>query len=313
MSNDYAYLNPENGLTYTYGGDGTVNCTVSVCPIELSVYGYRPSLPFSSALIALYGLCMVVQLYLGIRYKKWGFMTAMLLGCICEIIGYIGRILYWSNPWGDSGFIIQIVLITFSPVFFAAAIYVLIYQIACYVDRSASRVNPKFFYWLFIPADVISLILQAAGGALSSTSNGSSDAGVNIALAGLSFQLITLTFFAICVCDYMYRSRATWRSVKVPGRFINFCVWLALATVFILVRCAYRVYELSEGYSRDSEALRDEPLFIALEGVMIILAAWCLVPAHPGFVFSEGATLTKDTTFVEDKGAQASDSRESMA
>lgn len=56
-------------------------------------------------------------------------------------------------------------------------------------------------------------------------------------------------------------------NVKVPGRFINFCVWLALATVFILIRCCYRVYELSEGYSRDSEALRDEPLFIALEGV----------------------------------------------
>lgn len=28
-----------------------------------------------------------------------------------------------------------------------------------------------------------------------------------------------------------------------------------------------RVYELSEGYSRTSEALRDQNLFIALEGV----------------------------------------------
>ena len=28
-----------------------------------------------------------------------------------------------------------------------------------------------------------------------------------------------------------------------------------------------RVYELSEGYSRNSEALRDQSLFIALEGV----------------------------------------------
>ena len=28
-----------------------------------------------------------------------------------------------------------------------------------------------------------------------------------------------------------------------------------------------RVFELSEGYSRTSEALRDQPLFIGLEGV----------------------------------------------
>jgi hypothetical protein len=154
-----------------------------------------------------------------------------------------------------------------SPVFFAAAIYVLLYVIARYIDPSASRINPKFFYWIFIPADIISLILQATGGAMSSTSNGSSQAGVDIALAGLIFQVITLTFFSVCVVDYMIRSRSTWKSVKVPARFVNFCVFLALATLFILIRCAYRVYELSEGYSRDSEALRDEPKFIALEGV----------------------------------------------
>jgi len=159
------------------------------------------------------------------------------------------------------------VLITLAPVYFSAAIYVLIYQIACYIDRSASRVNPKFFYWVFIPADIISLILQATGGALSSTSNGASQEGVNIALTGLIFQVITLTFFSICVLDYMYCSRRTWMAVKVPRRFVNFCVWLALATIFIIIRCAYRVYELSEGYSRHSEALRDEPLFNALEGV----------------------------------------------
>lgn len=101
---------------------------------------------------------------------------------------------------------------------------------------------------------------------MSSTSNGSSQSGVNIALAGLSIQVITLTFFSVCVVDYMWCSRRTWKAVKVPGRFVSFCVWLALATIFILTRCAYRVYELSEGYSRDSEALRDEPLFNGLEG-----------------------------------------------
>jgi hypothetical protein len=35
-------------------------------------------------------------------------MIAMLLGCVDEIIGYAGRIMYYNNPWGDAGFIIQI-------------------------------------------------------------------------------------------------------------------------------------------------------------------------------------------------------------
>jgi hypothetical protein len=107
MSDQPIYVNPETGLTYYYGGD-YANCTVSACPIELSVYGYRPSLPFSSTLIALYGLFIAIQIFLGVRYKKWGFMAAMIMGCIAEIIGYIGRILYYNNPWQGSGFIIQI-------------------------------------------------------------------------------------------------------------------------------------------------------------------------------------------------------------
>lgn len=69
-------------------------------------------------------------------------MIAMLLGCISEIMGYAGRIMYSQNPWGNTGFIMQIgkvscrhsfqttlilvVTITFAPVFFAGAIYVLI-------------------------------------------------------------------------------------------------------------------------------------------------------------------------------------------
>jgi hypothetical protein len=163
--------------------------------------------------------------------------------------------------------IYRAVLITIGPVFFAAAIYVLLYQIVCYIDRSASRVNPKFFYWVFIPADIISLILQAAGGAMSASAEDGSDSGVDIALAGLILQVITLTFFSVCVLDYMWCSRSTWKSTKLPKRFISFAAFLALATVLIQIRCVYRVYELSEGYSRDSEALRDEAMFNGLEGV----------------------------------------------
>ena len=114
-----------NGTLYIAGGND-VNCTVSTCPISLSVYGYRPSIAASSVLIALYAVCMAIQAYVGYRYRKWGFSLAMILGCLDEILGYVGRILYWQKPWGQAGFIMQIVLITIGPVFFSAAIYVLL-------------------------------------------------------------------------------------------------------------------------------------------------------------------------------------------
>jgi hypothetical protein len=96
-----------NGTTYLTGGKDN-NCTIAVCPVELSVYGYRPSLPLSAVLIALYAISIIVQVVLGWRYKTWGFMTIMILGAIDEIIGYVGRILMYNNPFAQPGFIMQI-------------------------------------------------------------------------------------------------------------------------------------------------------------------------------------------------------------
>ncbi|KAK5957297.1 hypothetical protein OHC33_001669 [Knufia fluminis] len=306
INGDIFVLYPD-GTAYTGGGAEDSNCTISVCPVELSVYGYRPTLPGSIALIALYGLCALTQIVLGWRYKTWGFMVAMLFGCADEILGYVGRILYYQNPWGETGFIMQIVLITMGPVFFCAAIYVMIYKIIHYIDPSLARFNPRLIYWIFISCDTLALILQAVGGAMSSTSNGASSAGVNIALAGLAFQVATITVFVAVVADYAVRARHVIAKHGLNLKFKIFASFLGLAILTIFIRCCYRVYELSEGYSRDSEALRDEPLFIGLESVMVIIAAYALIIAHPGPVFERGVEgpAEKERISAEGKIRQA--------
>jgi hypothetical protein len=100
------YITP-NGTVYIAGGNDN-NCTVSICPVDLSVYGYRPSLGASGALIGLFAVCAAIQIAQGWRYKTWGFMTAMVLGCLDEIIGYAGRILMYNNPFAQGGFTLQI-------------------------------------------------------------------------------------------------------------------------------------------------------------------------------------------------------------
>ena len=102
----------------------TANCTLALCPIQWSVYQYRPSLPGNSVFLALFGLAALVHLYLGIRWKSFWFMYCMITGCAVEIAGYAGRIILYNNPWSFVGFMIQIVLITTAPVFYTAAIYV---------------------------------------------------------------------------------------------------------------------------------------------------------------------------------------------
>lgn len=57
--------------------------------------------------------------------------------------------------------------------------------------------------------DFISLLLQAAGGAIAASANTvkDTDLGVNIMIAGLSFQVVSLVLFIGLSCDFAWRVR----------------------------------------------------------------------------------------------------------
>lgn len=108
--------------TIVFGPDS--NCTLAICPLELSVYKYRPSLPANAVLMALIFVAMNVHMYLGFRWRTWWFTAFMLAGCGVEIIGYVGRILLYRNPFSFTGFLIQVIFLTGGPAFYSASIYI---------------------------------------------------------------------------------------------------------------------------------------------------------------------------------------------
>lgn len=102
----------------------SANCTLQTCPLEWSVYQYRPSLPANVVLLAIFTIAWNIHVYLGIRWRTVLYMNFMMIGCGSEMIGYIGRVLMWKNPFAFPGFMLQVLLITGGPVFFSAAIYI---------------------------------------------------------------------------------------------------------------------------------------------------------------------------------------------
>ena len=134
-----------------------------------------------------------------------------------------------------------------------------------YLDPSISRFNPKLFYWLFIPCDIVSLALQAGGGAASSDSVGKNQIGVDVSLAGLAFQVFTLVVFILAAVDYFIRYLRSPNRRKFPFTFKIFVGFLSLSIILILVRCVYRIDELSEGYM--GSLIHNQELFIWLEGL----------------------------------------------
>ncbi|PHH90380.1 hypothetical protein CDD83_3866 [Cordyceps sp. RAO-2017] len=271
------------------------NCTLALCPVEWSVYTYRPSLAANVAFLVLFGAAAGVHVVAGVGWGSCWFAFFNVLGCVVEMAGYAGRVVLHGNPWSFGGFMVQIVFITTGPVFYTAAIYVTLSQVslACvssveHLGPELSRFRSSLFYWVFIPADLVCLVLQAAGGALSSISVGSSTTGVHVAMAGLALQAATVFLFSAFFADYVIRYVYDVSTLPLSPRIRLFFGGLGVATVLILVRSVYRCYELSKGY-RHSDLIRDQGLFIGLEGVVVVIAVFALCIGHPGLIFSPEA------------------------
>ncbi|OJD10453.1 hypothetical protein AJ78_08545 [Emergomyces pasteurianus Ep9510] len=278
-------------------------CTLDTCPIETSIYQYRPSLPANATFIALYGLSGLIHLLQLILWRShYAFTILILLGCVGEIIGYVGRLILYNNPFSINGFLIQICALTIAPALFTAGIYFCIADIVrLFGGEGTSRLKPKQYAWIFIPCDIISLVMQGLGGGIASVATRNrkdATAGINIMIAGLSFQVFSLLVFILLLAEFfvrVYRRGYLWKEVNgyeikagsgangVGGaalaRLYIFFSAFSLAILCIFVRCAYRVAELSNGF--DGELIREEGPFIGLEGVMVAVAVFALNLGHP--------------------------------
>ncbi|CAF3459575.1 hypothetical protein SNK03_004582 [Fusarium graminearum] len=287
-----------NGLV-TFGPQA--NCTLDTCPLEASILRYQPSIPANAVFTGVFAVSLIIHVFQGIKMRTWGFMSSMIAGCILEIIGYVGRFIINENPFDFNGFLMQIICITVAPVFFSAAIYVLLAQVINHVDPSISRFPPQYFYWIFIPSDVVSLVLQAVGGALSCVASTHEDVktGEDISLAGLIFQVVTLICFCALFIDYVVKASKSSSRSRLDKPMMTFLAFLFLSTIFILIRCAYRIAELGQGYF--SALFRDEGLYIGLESCMMCIAVLLLNAGHPGYAFRKSQEEATEEKQAQDQ------------
>jgi hypothetical protein len=82
--------------------DLRASCTLKTCPIRLSYYNYLPSLAANGTLLALFSFSLCCFLFqVGLSRRFIGFTIAMVSGCILEVLGYVGRVMSWYNPFGQ--------------------------------------------------------------------------------------------------------------------------------------------------------------------------------------------------------------------
>lgn len=276
------------------------------CPADGTIYGYTPNLAANAFFCAFFGLFLAANVVLPFKYKTWTYGWIMSLGAFAEVIGYVGRILMHSNPWSDAGFEMQICCLILAPSFFAAAIYLTLKDIVKAIGPQFSVIQPKLYPWIFISCDLVSLVLQAAGGGIAASANTdtATDAGGRIMLAGIVFQVATFTALYILAIIFARNLRANKHSLTpsqltvIHNRNFKVFAWgVFIASVGIYIRCIYRIGELAGGWK--NKIMQDEISFYVLDGAMVCVAVAVLTIAYPGALYKP--VLAKTTSMQQEE------------
>lgn len=219
----------------------------------------------------------------------------------------------WQNPFNELGFQIQICCLIISPAFMSAGIYLTLKHIVLSFGESWSRLRPAWYTYIFIAGDILSLLLQGAGGgAAASADSGSSlqDVATDMMIAGVVFQVVILSVFGYFLVEYTlqtYRRRDQLSNASMTlfhkTSFRCFIFAIIVGYFGILIRCIYRIPELTGGWR--SEIMRNETEFIVLEGVMIVLSCLALTVFHPGYCFPAlGNTIGNKSKNISDDNSE---------
>ncbi|KAJ4328753.1 phospholipid-translocating ATPase rsb1 [Fusarium piperis] len=212
----------------------------------------------------------------------------MFCALILEILGYASRV---GLHYGKDLFLMYIVTLTIGPAFLSAALYLCLARIITVYGAHIARFRPMVYTSVFMLLDFFALLLQSAGGALVGGDDPSMwDTGLKILQAGLSIHLMGIVVYAALCFEFgvaVRRARGEWsvdfKVLQLSTKFKMFCLALGISTLAVLIRTAFRVAELSQGF--DSKIAKSETAFLLLEGTMIFVSCLCLTIYHPGIAF----------------------------
>ncbi|KAG5753627.1 hypothetical protein H9Q69_005841 [Fusarium xylarioides] len=241
------------------------NPEAGACVNDTGYYLYRIDLVPNAAFLAIFTASLIGFVVTWVFTRRGiAFNVAMILGLLCEIIGYSRRIASWYNRFDMNAFLTQICCLTMGPAFMAASIYLCLRRIVSAFGPENSRLPPEYYTRFFIPCDVVSLVLQALGGA-------------DFAIRTIRRQRV----FGEAAFD----QRPEIVKVRNSRRFKAFMCALSLSAFCILWRSAFRVAELSEGWK--GPLMGHQYMFVGFEGILIVVAVVVLNIFHPALCMKE--------------------------
>lgn len=269
----------------TTGGDADFN---------FEYYRYNPSKGAALVFVILFGISSGIHGFQLIKHRTWYFIP-FLLGGIFEAMGYIGRIISSGETpdWTMGPYILQTVMILVAAAMMAASIYMILGRLTRLLEAEHLSVIPvKWTSKIFVTTDVISIIMQGAGGAMLAIADTADQfkTGENIIIGGLFVQLVAFGIFLV-VAGIFYRRilrnpTPASQTVDVPWQRY---LWVLFAgSSLILIRSLFRVIEYLQG--NEGYLMSHEYFLFLFDGLLMIVVMILFNVYHPSRIINKRST-----------------------
>ncbi|KAF9461865.1 RTA1 like protein-domain-containing protein [Collybia nuda] len=261
-----------------------------------SPYNYVPTRAVAFLFIVLFGISTATHVGQAIRYRMWWLFPTVCIAGAGEVAGWAGRLWSSYSVLNRDAFMLQITTTILAPTPMVAANFIIFSRLVNRLGTEYSRLPPRWYTVVFFSCDIISLLVQGAGGGLAASSNSDSSSrlGSNIMLAGIAFQLVTLSLYSCVAIEYFIRymkdkplpSRrytqeyAQGTKTVLTPKLKIMALALAFNTTCLFIRAVYRTIELADGWT--GRIISTEVYFNVLDGGMVVLAIYAFNFAHPG-------------------------------
>ncbi|SCU86688.1 LANO_0C08878g1_1 [Lachancea nothofagi CBS 11611] len=196
----------------------------------------------------------------------------LLVGLGAECGGYIARIASKSDVFALGPYVAQTVMLLVAAAFMAATIYMNFGRLLVVMNATkVSFVPIRFSTTLFVLGDVVSILLQAAGGAILGTSDDKA-LGSNIVIGGLAVQVLIFGLFVLTEIRFLFLAdKVSPLTSHISRQWKVLNINLFVCSILILIRSIIRLIEFIQGYS--GYIMSHEWFLFVFDGLPMIMVA----------------------------------------
>ncbi|KAM0334017.1 hypothetical protein ACHAQA_001037 [Verticillium albo-atrum] len=288
---------------------------------QIVFYHYLPSQEAGWTFVVLFGLAVVVHIFLLFKFRAWHFLPlvlgsigmeisehldpAMLTSVPGEAFGYYGRVMAHQRPNVAGPFIIQNLLILGMAPLIAATVYMSLGRLIKALDlREHMPISPKLTTAFYIIVDIGCFISQVFGSIMPASGDPEGiTMGRNLIIGGLIAQLVALTLFTFSNFHAHHRARRlAMANFETPialngSRYfkINYA-----ATLAMLIRALVRGIEYLQG--PDGFVMTHEVFLYVFDAAPMVFILVLYVFVHPGRLVRDAGKTKRGIELLESRG-----------